>query len=691
MSDSVPSSAPLSASDPRDIGPYRLLGRLGSGGMGVVFLALSPTGRYVALKRIRPELGDDPVFRARFRREVEAGRSVMGACVIRYLDADIDSDPPFLVTEYVDGPNLEQALEQTGPMSSQRLRIFAIGLAEAIESLHRARVTHRDLKPSNVLLAGDTTPKVIDYGVSSAVEATAFTQSGMLVGSPAWMAPEQALGRLITPAVDVFSWAALVAYAGTGRPPFGEGRPEAVLFRIVHETPDLDGLDPDLRPLVEAGLAKDPTVRPGPTELIRQLAAFPASRRTTLVRGDTTMTLAAALAPVPPPPTPATTQPPPLPALRIPQAKPSNPALNSTPDQRPSRAGRWVLAVLLVLSLTGITAVLAAYNNWGPFAASAPTPGVASDQPTVNPSSTTASNTAAPQPTAPPFDAAAFQSPEFLLAKAAPAAQVTSAVLAPTLDCVALPAGPPQTTTSRGELSVTYSCAGGSLGFGTGVYLLGEPLVGSDDTATILAGTAFSLTGTPPSGVEVDQGSAGITWWLMPIGIIAASDLQANDARCASSSVEQKSQCLANLLTNPPGYKMEATPQFDHHYVQDLAFMYVHGYLLVPENSWGDADDLHVLIGERAATSGGANERAYFFEDIGEVGIDTSDGSKSITVVAHTNNQVTLQYALYDPGDTTASVGSADVQFEWTGGSAGTFLTLDPLPPSSSSAIGSRL
>jgi hypothetical protein len=223
------------------------------------------------------------------------------------------------------------------------------------------------------------------------------------------------------------------------------------------------------------------------------------------------------------------------------------------------------------------------------------------------------------------------------------------------------------------------------LGFGSGVYLLGEPLVWSDDSATILAGTEFSLAGTPPSGVEVDPGSSGTTWWLMPIGIIGASELQSNDSRCASQSVEQQSTCTANLFTT--GYKMEATPQFDHHYVQDLAFMFVHGYILVPENSWGEADDLHVLIGEGDSTSGVNNERAYFFEDIGEVGIDTSDGSESITVAAHTNNEVTLRYALYDPGDASA-VSSADVQFEWTGSK---FLTLGPLPPSSSSVNGSRL
>jgi len=161
--------------------------------------------------------------------------------------------------------------------------------------------------------------------------------------------------------------------------------------------------------------------------------------------------------------------------------------------------------------------------------------------------------------------------------------------------------------------------------------------------------------------------------------------LQANDPRCAS--VSGSSACIANLFTTPPGYKMEATPQFDHHYAQDLAFMFVKGYVLVPQNSWGASDDLHVLIGERTSTSGVLTERAYFFEDIGEIGIDTSDGSASITVVAHTNDHVTLQYALYDVGDAT-SVGSADVRFEWTGSK---FRTLVPLPPSSPSVNGSRL
>jgi serine/threonine protein kinase len=687
VSDPAPTSAPLAASDPHDIGSYRLVGRLGSGGMGVVFLALSPTGRYVALKRIRPELGDDPVFRARFRREVEAGRGVMGACVIRYLDADIDGDPPYLVTEYVDGPNLEQELDRSGPMPYPRLRSFAIGLAEAIESLHRARVTHRDLKPSNVLLAGDT-PKVIDYGVSSAVEATAFTQSGLLVGSPAWMAPEQALGRQITPAVDVFSWAALVAYAGTGRPPFGEGRPEAVLFRIVHEAPDLDGVDPDLRPLVEAGLTKDPSARPGPTELIRRLAGLPTSKVPTPSRGDTTMTLAAALAPPPPPPPVVEAiHPPPPPSA--PRDRPFRQPVPDQTPQRPSGRGRtWVLACLLVLSLIGITAVLAAYNRWGPFPASAPafTPGV-SNQPATNPSSTTAPNTITPQSTAPPFNAAAFQSPAFLLVKAAPASQVVSDVLARTLDCPLATPGTERVGTSR--LAVTYNCAGGSFSFGTTVYLLGEPVVQADDSATILAGSPIALSGSPPAGVEVDQGTSGATWWVMSVGIIGASELQANDSRCTAAS--EPSGCVASLFkTAPQGTRMAAAAQFDRLYVQNLTYMFVQGYSLVPLASWRGQDELRVLIGQTISTAEGLAERAYFFEYNGNVngfvGLDNTADSASITVVSQTNEEVTLQYALYDVGEST-SIGTQDVRFEWNGKK---LVALDSIPPSDPSVNGSR-
>jgi hypothetical protein len=339
--------------------------------------------------------------------------------------------------------------------------------------------------------------------------------------------------------------------------------------------------------------------------------------------------------------------------------------------------------------LCAVTVALAAHNDWGPFSTDAPlaptfTPGISNDQPTANPSSTTEPNPA--QPTPPPFDAAAFQTPAFLLVKAAPATKAVSEVLAPTLDCLPIGAATSeQIETSGGDLPLTYQCAGGGLGFGRGVFLFGEPQVQSDESATVIAGTLMSSQGSLPSGVVADPGTGGATWWVMPVGVIAASVLQANDPRC--TSVSAPDACIADLFTAAPGYNIEATPQFDHYYAQDLAFMFVKGDVLVPQNSWGASDDLHVLIGERTSASGVITQHAYFFRDIGEVGLDTSDGSESITVVSHTIDEVTLAYALYDVGH-SASVGTSDVQFEW---SSGKFLTLDPLPPSSSSVNGSRL
>ena len=362
------------------------------------------------------------------------------------------------------------------------------------------------------------------------------------------------------------------------------------------------------------------------------------------------------------------------------------------PGQHKRSGRRWreLLASVVVVATCSVTVALAVHNGWGPFNTGAPlapisTPGISSDQPSVNPSA--AASNPDTLPTTPPFDAAAFQTPAFLLVKAAPAEEAVSNVLAPTLDCLAIGAATSeQITTSGGDLPLTYECAGGGLDFGdgSGVFLFGEPQVQSDNSATILAGTPMSSQGVPPIGVVADQGTGGSTWWAMPVGLIAASALQANDARC--SSVSEPSACIANLFATPSEYQMEATPQFDHHYAQDLAFMYVKGYTLVPQNSWGASDKLHVLIGERPSTGGAPNEQTYFFADMGEIGIDTSNGSASITVVAHTNNEVTLKYALYNPGN-SASVGSKDVRFEWTGSK---LLTLDPLPPSSPSTNGSR-
>jgi serine/threonine protein kinase len=257
----------LHPSDPTTIGPYRLVQRIGSGGMGVVYLAVDDTGTRVAIKLIRDELAQDPSFRARFAREVRAGQRVGGMCTARYLAADLESKHPYLVTEYVAGGNLLDFVHAHGPLEGERLVGLAVGLAEGLVAMGAAGVIHRDLKPSNVLMA-DHGPKVVDFGISHAADGTSLTQTGAVVGSPSWMAPEQVQGRECGPSVDVFSWGATVAFAATGRLPFGEGRPEAVVYRVVHEEPDLNGIDPRLAPHVKAALAKEPSARPSADNLL---------------------------------------------------------------------------------------------------------------------------------------------------------------------------------------------------------------------------------------------------------------------------------------------------------------------------------------------------------------------------------------------------------------------------------------
>ena len=174
---------------------------------------------------------------------------VGGICTAKYLDADLESDHPYLVTEYVEGGNLADYVDTHGPLTGEQLVGLAVGLAEAVVAMHASGVIHRDLKPTNVLMAASG-PKVVDFGISHAADGTALTQTGVVVGSPSWMAPEQAQGRETTPAVDVFSWGATVGFAATGRFPFGEGQPDAVIYRVVHEEPDLSGVDPKLLPMV---------------------------------------------------------------------------------------------------------------------------------------------------------------------------------------------------------------------------------------------------------------------------------------------------------------------------------------------------------------------------------------------------------------------------------------------------------
>jgi serine/threonine protein kinase len=266
---------PLQKDDPSRVGGYRLTARLGAGGMGVVYLGTAKDGSQVAIKMLRPELADDTEFRVRFRREAATLEKVRGLCTVRVIEADSESPRPFLVTEYADGPSLAEWVNGHGPFGAEMLYGLATGLAEALAAIHAAGVVHRDLKPSNVLLAA-TGPKVIDFGIAQALDATVLTRTGMTVGSPGFMAPEQILGQAGQPA-DVFAWGVTVAYAATGQFPFGAGPADALLYRVLHELPDLAGVVPEIRPLVEAALAKQPGQRPSAPDLLRRLAAGAAS------------------------------------------------------------------------------------------------------------------------------------------------------------------------------------------------------------------------------------------------------------------------------------------------------------------------------------------------------------------------------------------------------------------------------
>jgi len=352
----------LREGDPARIGQYRLTSRLGSGGMGVVYLGVASDGSLVAVKVLRPELADDPEFRRRFGREVTVLMRVRGMCTVRVIEADTDSHQPYMVTEYADGPSLAEYIDEYGPLNDSMLYGLATGLAEALTVIHAAGIVHRDLKPSNVILAQDG-PKVIDFGIAQTLDATSVTKTGMLVGSVGFMAPEQVTGRP-GPAADIFVWGVTIGYAAAGQSPFGTGDTNAVLYRVLYADPDIAAVPDSLKPLVEAALAKDPQNRPAAHELLDRLTSSPAPRPEPVVDrlydAPTQKVLARTWQDTGPRASqPRVSQLPVAPPQRPASRPPANGSLLLDPQPPGSRTARRRVSRRTTIGATGVLAVLA--------------------------------------------------------------------------------------------------------------------------------------------------------------------------------------------------------------------------------------------------------------------------------------------------------------------------------------------
>jgi predicted Ser/Thr protein kinase len=309
--------------DPAVIGSFTIQGRLGRGAMGAVYLARSPGGRLVAVKVVRDELAGDAAFRARFAREIEAARKVGGAFTAAVVDADPDAEHPWLATEYLPGPTLQKAIDRSGPLTPGGVQTLAAGLAEALMAIHAGGLIHRDLKPSNIVLT-DNGPRVIDFGIARALEEASLTATGVVVGTPGYLSPEQITGTAIGPPSDVFALGAVLVFAATGHGPFAHGNPASLLHRVVHEQPHIPPLPGPLQDVVRRCLARDPAHRPTPQQLL-QLLGSPAS---TAVLGPPAETIRFQLPPTKLlPPQPQTLQPQPA---QPPPAQPTGAAFTTS-------------------------------------------------------------------------------------------------------------------------------------------------------------------------------------------------------------------------------------------------------------------------------------------------------------------------------------------------------------------------
>lgn len=259
--------------DPSRVGPYQLEARLGAGGMGQVFLGRSPGGRLVAVKVVRPELADDASFRRRFADEVKAAGVVSGFYTAEVVASDTDAERPWLATAYIPGLSLHEAVTTHGPLPAASVAMLGAGLAEGLTAVHGEGLVHRDLKPANVILAADG-PRLIDFGIARALDATSYTQTGTILGTAAFMSPEQVVGDDVDPSCDVFSLGCVLGFAATGQSPFGTGPPHALTYRVVHAESDLSGVPAPLVDLVGRCLAKDPRLRPGLEVVLRELTGL---------------------------------------------------------------------------------------------------------------------------------------------------------------------------------------------------------------------------------------------------------------------------------------------------------------------------------------------------------------------------------------------------------------------------------